>query len=322
MLSEMTVIDISQQLPGPYASALLGQMGARVVKVEPPQGDMSRELDPQMFAFVNASKEVVWLNLKTPGGVAGLHELVAAADVFIEGFRPGVVSRLGASWPVLSGLNPRLVYCSISASGQSGPCSQVPMHDLNLQGLAGLDPGEGIGVPWVDLGTGTTAALAIVAGWHHARVTGAGTYLDMAMLDTAVLWGRVKASAQGRAEPTYGLFATADGDRVAIAILEDHIWARLCEALGWDDWLNAPSLARYADRVTAAAEIRQRLVDAFRALPVDELLALAERYQLPLTPAGRSLGRAASAQLAERGLDGTSARRLPLPLHQWSRNEG
>src|SRR5579875_1565624 len=109
------------------------------------------------------------------------------------------------------------------------------MHDLNLQGLAGLDEASGIGVPWVDLGTATTAALAVAAHWHRAKTTGRGVRLDAAMLDTAVLWAAVKASAHNRAEPTYGIFQTADGNRVAVAILEDHIWKRLCEALGWLD---------------------------------------------------------------------------------------
>ncbi len=314
MLTDMTVVDISQQLPGPYASALLRQLGARVIKVEPKQGDPSRSLDPHMFALVNAGKEIVKLDLKTSGGVEALHDAVSGADVFIEGFRPGVAARLGASWPVLSALNPRLIYCSISGTGQDGPYARTPMHDLNLQGLAGLDPGAGIGVPWVDLGTGTSVSLAIVASWHKATITGEGTYLDAAMLDTAVLWGRVKASAHGRTEPTYGIFTTADGLQIAIAILEDHIWTRLCQALGWDDWLQAPDLERYADRVAASTMIHERLLETCLTLRADELMALAQQHDLPLTPAGRSPGTVATAQLRARELDADSQRRLPLPF--------
>lgn len=313
-LSEMTVVDISQQLPGPYASGLLRELGATVIKVEAPGGDPSRTIDPAMFALINAGKEIRVLDLKRPDDVGALQDLVRGADVFIEGFRPGVVARLGASWPTLRAVNPRLVYCSISAAGQAGPFCQMPMHDLNLQGLAGLDPGQGIGIPWVDLGTGALAALAIVASWQHARATGVGCYLDGAMLDTAVLWARVKASAQGRAEPCYGIFATSDHHQVAVAVLEDHIWLRLCRALAWEDWAGKPALASYEGRVARGGEIRDRLAAALASRPAEELAELARRYDLPLTPVGPGMGEDAVAQLRLRHLSDGYDRRMPLPL--------
>jgi crotonobetainyl-CoA:carnitine CoA-transferase CaiB-like acyl-CoA transferase len=309
----MTVVDISQQLPGPYASAMLAALGASVTKVEPPRGDPSSWLDPAMYALVNAGKEIRHLDLKTAEGTSELHRLVGDADVFIEGFRPGVVDRLGASWATLNALKPSLVYCSISAVGQRGPYRRVPMHDLNLQGLASLDPGAGIGVPWVDLGTGAAAALAIVAAWLEARETGEGVRLDSAMLDTAVLWARVKEVAHGREEPTYGTFLTADGARVALAILEDHIWLRLCDAFTWNDWRDQPSFMRYDDRVERAALIRSRVESACLGRTVDELLDLAALHDLPLTPVGAPPGSAAADQLAERRLLGPASRRVPLP---------
>lgn len=316
-LADMTVVDISQQLPGPYASMLLQGLGARVIKVEPPAGDPSRLLDPRMFAMANAGKETVRLDLKEPADVVRLHELVSSADVFLEGFRPGVAGRLGAGVQTLTALNPRLVYCSISAAGQDGPYSQAPMHDLNLQGLAALDPGQGIGVPWVDLGTASMAALGIVSSWQAARDSGRGCYLDTAMLDTAVLWARVKDSAHGRVEPTYGIFPSADGGLVAVAILEDHIWQRLCQAFGWADWQGAPALGSYLQRVEVAQQIQDRLARDCAARPFEELLALARDHDLPVTPAGTRLGDEATAQLAARGLvaPGASApRSVPLPV--------
>lgn len=314
MLATMTVVDVSQQLPGPYTSALLAQLGARVVKVEPPAGDPSRRIDPAMFELVNAGKDVLRLDLKSAEGVGRLHELVTGADVFIEGFRPGVAARLAADWTILHDLNPRLVYCSISGSGQDGPLGQTPVHDLNLQSFAGIDPGPGIGVPWVDLGTATSAALAIVAAWHEAGRDGYGAYLDAAMLDTAVLWARVKASAHGRVEPTYGIFATADGHRVAVAILEDHMWPRLCAALGWDDWAADAAYAGYLARVERATAIHGRLVEACASRSLSELLARADEYDLPLTPAGVGATSAVGEQFTMRGLDDTGGRRLPLPM--------
>lgn len=315
-LVEMRVLDISQQLPGPYASALLADLGASVTKVESPSGDPSRELDPSMFALINSGKPVVTIDLKTARGVGKLHDLVATSDVFIEGFRPGVASRLGAGYDTLSSINPQLVYCSISACGQTGPYATTPMHDLNLQGLAGVDTGvgSGIGVPWVDLGTATTCALAVVAAWHNARRSGIGRYLDLAMLDVAVLWGRVKAAAVHRDEPTYGIFDTADGRQVAVAILEDHIWTRLCVAFGWFDWEADRRYARYEARVERAREVSERLADACAACSQADLVALAGKHDLPITPVRAATGTPAAAQLAGRELASSSARRTPLPV--------
>lgn len=317
-LQGMRVVDISQQLPGPYASMLLQELGAHVTKVEPPAGDPSRHLDPHMFALVNRDKTILTLDLKNPSETAHLHGLVKEAGVFIEGFRPGVASRLGADWKTLSEINEGLIYCSISASGQNGPYARAPMHDLNLQGLGGLAEAQGIGVPWVDLGTATSAALAVAGHWQQARTTGRGVYLDAAMLDTAVLWAAVKASAYGRPEPTYGIFSTSDGRKVAVAILEDHIWTRLCEAFGWEDWRGDPAFGAYVRRIEAADSIQDRLQAGCGSRTFDELLDLARRYDLPLTPAGNHLDPDARIQLSTRHLlpgewpDG--GRRGPVPL--------
>lgn len=314
-LSRMTVVDISQQLPGPYASALLASYGAAVVKVEPPAGDPSRSIDPAMFQLVNSGKTCVNLDLKSAEGVKELHRLVAAADVFIEGFRPGVAERLGAGVERLSRMNPALVYCSISGTGQVGPLAGLPVHDLNLQGLAGLGGGgDAIGVPWVDLGTASMAAFAIVGAWHRSLATGEGCFVDAAMLDTSVLWGRVKADANERPEPTYGIFATADGLEVAVAVLEDHIWSRLCAAFGWDEWSEDRELATYAGRVSAAGKIRERLMSACERRSLRELVALAVKHDLPVTPAGVGVGAEAEAQLATRELCPESSRPVPSPF--------
>lgn len=134
------------------------------------------------------------------------------------------------------------------------------------------------------------------------------------MLDTAMLWGRVKESAHGRVEPTYGIFPTGDGLGVAVAILEDHIWPRLCLALDWNDWNRSASLATYAGRVASAAEIRDRLAAACLSLTLRQLLDLAHHHDLPVTPAGTSLGPLAAEQFTARYLGGGYDRRLPLPL--------
>src|SRR5687768_15420791 len=168
-LAGVRVLDLSLQLPGPYATLLLRALGAEVTKVEPPGGDPVRVLDPPMYDRVNAGKDVRELDLRTRAGRAELHELAAACGVFVEGFRPGVAGRLGFAYDDIAGLRPDVVYCSISGYGQSGPYRTLPGHDLNYLGLAGAVNGaHGDGprshpVPMVDLATGTTAALAIVA---------------------------------------------------------------------------------------------------------------------------------------------------------------
>lgn len=316
MLERMLVVDLTQQLPGPYATALLGRLGARVIKVEPPTGDPARRLDPAMFARVNAGKQSVVLDLKSRQGRDGLHRIVAAAGVCVEGFRPGVAARLGADWNTLSGLNPSLVHCSISGFGQHGPYASTPAHDLNFQALAGTvtgaDRAHAVGVPWVDLGAGTGAALAVVAAWHAARATGQGRFLDLTMLDVALAWGRIKPHPPGQREPTYGVFRTADERDVVIAILEDHFWGRLCAALGWTDWAHDQTLASYPDRVSRAATIGDRLADAIRSRALPEVLTLARRYDLPITVRDPADDEAARQQLVLRG-DGPFGPPLPVP---------
>ncbi|MEV4604958.1 CoA transferase [Amycolatopsis sp. NPDC049253] len=310
-LHGMTVLDLSQQLPGPYATFLLASLGADVLKVEPPAGDPARRFDPPMFERVNAGKRGVFLDLKSPAGRERLLELAAGCAVFVEGFRPGVTARLGCDEKAVREVRPDVVYCSMSGLGQSGPLAGHPTHDLSLQAMAGIlgDTGQSdrIGVPWVDLGTATTAALAITAAWH----AGGGTFLDLAMLDVATAWNSVKPLAVTEPEATYGVVPAKDGS-VALALLEDHMWRRLCTALGWPD---DPALATYAERRGHAAQIRARLETAFARYTVAELLALAHEHDLPLGPTDATGDPGTVAQLRARGRDDSpAARHTPLPL--------
>lgn len=288
-LAGLTVLDLTQQLPGPFATLLLATLGARVIKVEPPAGDPARDIDPEMFARVNAGKELIALDLKSDGGRTALHGLVAGADAFVEGFRPGVVARLAADWDTLRAVNDRLVHCSLSGFGADGPLAMSPGHDLNFLALAGALPGglpDGetlIRVPHVDLAAGTNAALAIAAALLERERTGRGRQLELAMLDAAAVWGTVKAPRPG-AEGAYGIFATADGSRVAVSVLEEAMWHRLCTALGWVDWLEDPAMERHDDRRARGAEVTARLREAILALRADALVELASRHDLAITP--------------------------------------
>ena len=301
------VVDLSQQLPGPFATLLLAALGADVVKVEPPSGDASRYIDPPMLARLCAGKEVVVLNLKDPAERERLHAMVRVADVLVEGFRPGVVERLGADWDTLSALNPRLVYCSISGAGPSGPLATVPGHDLNFLALAaglpnGLPDGEAlIRIPWVDLASGTNAALTIMAALLDRERTGHGKQIGIAMLDSAAIWAATKQPRPGM-EGTYGVFATADGERVACACLEEAMWGRLCEAFAWDDWAADDDLADHGARRLRGREIEARLRRAIQGLTAAEVTALAERHDLAITAVNDRSRVLDQPQIVERGL--------------------
>ncbi len=314
-LQGLRVLDLSQQLPGPYATFLLAAMGASVTKVEPLSGDPGRHFDPEMFERVNAGKRSVFLDLKSEAGRAELTSLIERCDVFVEGFRPGVTTRLGCDDRDVRRINPSIIYCSISGMGQQGPLSSHPTHDLSLQAmvgnLRGTGPSDRIGVPWVDLATGTSAALAIVAAWH----AGAATYLDMSMLDAARSWSSVKPAAVSDPEATYGVVAATDG-HVVIALLEDSMWQRLCAALSWDDWAAEESLQTYSRRRGHAARIRERLDYAFGRRTVADIVAIAHEYDLPIGPTDASRDPAVEEQLRgrDRAIHGAGAEFSPLPL--------
>lgn len=281
-LAGMRVIDLSQQLPGPYCTLMLAGLGARVTKVEPPAGDAARTIDPEMFARVSKGKTSVRLDLKDDQDRTKLYSLVAESDVFIEGFRPGVAARLGCDFETLARLNPRLVYCSISGFGQDGPDAARPTHDLSLQAITGaLDPDaevDRVGVPWVDLGTASTAAFLIAAHWRAGRAI----HLDLAMLDVASSWASVKPSAVTTREPTYGTFVAADGTVFAMALLEDGMWHRLCIALQIEDWSQRHGLDEYQARRAQQAKVRRRIADELGNRTRAEIIALADKHDLPL----------------------------------------
>lgn len=262
-LDGLRVLDLTWNLPGPYATSILASMGADVVKVEPPRGDPARHTEP-LFSMLNAGKRSVVLDLRA--GVEDLRALVERADVLVEGFRPGVMARLGCGPDVARAWNPRLVWCSISAYGQDGPRAKEPGHDLNAQALAGLAwlerdaadrPRETV-LPVADLSASQAAVSAILGALYARERTGEGTVLDVAMTDAATDWARIwgegvdlAGPARRRpgarllgplvrrlervklyALPSYGLFPCRDGRWLALGVVdEDPFWKGLCTAL-------------------------------------------------------------------------------------------
>ena len=264
-LSGITVVDLTQFLPGPMLSVMMADQGARVIKIEPPGGDPARSQAPYengqsvWFAQLNRGKQSRVLDLKQDGGKAALRELIAGADVFLEGFRPGVMARLGFDYASVRALNPRIVYCSISAFGQSGELAHHPAHDLAVQALAGFlsvndgpPHGEFDGMPVVpgaasaDMAAGLTALAAVLMALVGRERTGAGDYLDIAMFDSLLPWCAHTAGSAiaGGAAPRsshqrslggagfYQVYRTADGRHVALGGRELKFARNLLGALG------------------------------------------------------------------------------------------
>ena len=280
LLSGVRVLDLSIWRPGPYATQLLADLGADVLKVEPPTGDPMRVF-PELFARLNANKRSMVLDLKAPAARDRAYELVSEADALVEGFRPGVAARLGLGEDTVRAINPGIVYCSVSGFGQDGPLADRPGHDINYQAYAGaLAPGGGPPVesalPIADLAGGTFAALAVSAALLGRGRTGDGERVDVAMADVLATWtGPLATTAMAGTDrplgglPTYGSFRTADERWITLGVLnEQHLWAAVCAALDLDD-LGAVGML---DRLDRHDEIRARLVEAIRARPLRELL--------------------------------------------------
>lgn len=272
-LAGLRVISMAEQYPGPYATMVMSDLGADVVMVERPgTGDPGRQFQA-FFGALNRGKRSVALDLKSSDGLAALKQLVSTADIFLEGFRPGTAARLGIGWEDLRSVNPALVYVSISGFGQDGPYRLRPAHDLSYQASAGLL--EQAEVPWrladplaiADLSSGLFALVGTLSALRRRDLTGVGTYIDVAMMDSLVslMSTNIHPVANGldnpwiEDEPGYGLYETKDG-RITLSLsYEDWFWRSACEAMGLDDLTDLTAEERRADQETVRARIQERL---------------------------------------------------------------
>ncbi len=277
-LGHVSVLDLTVNVPGPFCSTILGDLGARVIKVEPPGGDPLRH-SPGIWASINHGKESIALDLKADHGKQVLRRLAAQTDILLEGWRPGVSARLGADYDTLSRDNAGLVYCSISGFGQDGPWRDRPGHDVNylaLSGYMGLQS-EVESRPWPpavlfsDLVSGLYAAIMTLAALAGRSVSGTGARIDLSMTDAALALmglevGRGGDPAEaGRSPnvtfiPHYGLFPCADGRWLSLGIVhEDHFWDSFCRVAGLDGMAGMG----LDDRLRESAGIQAALAEVF-----------------------------------------------------------
>jgi crotonobetainyl-CoA:carnitine CoA-transferase CaiB-like acyl-CoA transferase len=339
-LGDVTVLDLTRLLPGPYATQVLADMGADVVKVERPGiGDYARAMaagdGPDVFGAVNRGKRSVTIDLQADAGQGAFLELAADADVVVEGFRPGVADRLGVGYEPVSAANPEVVYCSLSGFGATGPNRDRAGHDLNYVGMAGLldltraeaDGRPAIpGFPVADVAGGLYAALAVVSALLARELgDGGGEHLDVALTDAVVGLSQAVASdalagGDPRARetpltgqfPCYDVYETADGRWVTLAALEPEFWGTFCEAVDRPDLadrhLSTDPAVRDALRGEVAAVFAERTREEWEGLlgDVDAMVA-------PVRTMREAL---ASDQVTARDLvgDGPAGERVGLPV--------
>jgi crotonobetainyl-CoA:carnitine CoA-transferase CaiB-like acyl-CoA transferase len=312
-LSGVRVLDFTIWRPGPYATQLLCELGADVLKVEPPTGDPMRSY-PGLFAALNAGKRGIALDLKDGDARAEALALAAEADVVVESYRPGVAERLGISAAAVRAVQPDVVYCSVSGMGQTGPLAQAPGHDLNYMAWAGALAPDGElprvpAIPVADLSGGMAAALSVCAALvGRARGGAGGERIDVAIGDVLATWtGAVVPEASGvdpaaRQVPGYGLFETADGHHVALGVLtEDHFWRSLCAALGLEPGTGELS---FVDRMARTDELHSSIGAAVRQRPRDELVAALLAADVPVAPVNTRAEMLALDHFRERGVVG------------------
>jgi crotonobetainyl-CoA:carnitine CoA-transferase CaiB-like acyl-CoA transferase len=321
-LAGIRIADFSLYLPGPYATRLLCDLGAEVVKVEPLGGDPIREFLPGVYEFLNRGKRVLPLDLKSEAGLDAAHQLIAATDVVLEGFRPGVAGRLGIGFEASAELRAGLVYCSLSGYGQTGPERDRPGHDIGYEAGGGAyagvlaigDPPAPPHVAVGDLGGAMFAALSICAALV-GRGAGGGepTRIDVSMQEavthlSATRWGRylrdrVEPQLEDLANyaPGAGFFETADGRFVALASVEDKFWAGLCRALERDDLAAVPH-DTHAGRMAERSLLRGELATAIAVLSVDDLERRLAAEDVPVDRVRTAAEVCSDPHLLERGI--------------------
>lgn len=332
-LDGLTVVDFSMFVPGPFCSVIFADLGAEVIKVESIDGDPGRGYVPVQFRTANRNKRSLSINLKAPQSKAIVRKLAEKADIALEGFRPGVARRLGIDYMSLAAHNARLIYCSISGYGQTGPWKDRPGHDVNYIAAGGglsfpgqwLKPPSRSSLPIADMGGGSAAAAAVLAALYERTKTGKGVELDVSLFEAGFFWSAMRHSLSHGVDPkahifpVNDIFATRDGRRLTLGILEDHFWNNFVKAVGQ----LMPDLgAELRDVCYSTGDLRRENGDGLSArleqiiamktadewvkvleeadVPVDLCLTPAEAASLPQVVARKGVAEVGGAHSSER----------------------
>ncbi len=321
LLKGMKVLDLSSLLPGPFCSLMLASLGAEVIKVEPlGGGDPMRQMISGLFAFLNRDKKSITLNLKSEKGKEIFFKLAKDCNVILEGFRPGVVKRLGVDYENVRKVNPAIIYCSISGFGQTGPYADVPGHDLNYQGVSGLlsisgdidSPPDAVsGIQVADICGSMFSLSSILAAYNYYLREKKGTYIDVSMTDGLFAWMGPRICewlAQGKpdkktfmARGSYGIFRTKDGNYISLGTVETHFWENFCRLIGRADLLTE-RYHTWEDRNKYSEELKPIMEKVIGEKDRDEWLKLGEENNIPVSPVNALADLDADPHLASRGL--------------------
>ncbi|MFO1083906.1 MAG: CaiB/BaiF CoA-transferase family protein [Reyranellaceae bacterium] len=343
-LHGVRVLDFSTTIAGPHCSRLLADMGADVMKIEAPEGELMRSRPVQrngagtMFGQLNAGKRSLVLDLKRPEAVAAVRKLVEGVDIVVENYRPGVMKRLGLDYPELAKINPKLVYCAISGYGQTGPGAGRPAYAPVIHASTGFDRAhlfyqqgrerpDNCGIFVADYASGAYALGGILAALHQCHVTGKGQMVDVSMFESLVgmLLGEVNRAQfdfEMPSRPMYGPVEAKDG-YVMLATASERTFQDMATAAGRRDWLTDPRFEKYAERRMNW----DQFVDEFEAwsktLTVEECVAVLDKHGVPCSPYYTVTEALQDPQVAHRGTlctieDSAGAYKSPAPPFRFS----
>lgn len=343
-LDGLRILDFSTTIAGPHCSRLLADMGADVVKVESPEGDLMRSRPVQrdgfstMFGQLNAGKKSIVLDLKKPDAVAAIKKLAATVDILVENYRPGVMKRLGLDYAELSKVNPRLIYCAISGYGQTGPGAGRPAYAPVIHASTGYDMAhlfyqqgrqrpDNCGIFVADYASGAYAMGAILAAVHQRHATGKGQMVDVSMFETLVgmLLGEVNRAQfdfEMPSRPMYGPIEASDG-YVMLATASEKTFQDMATAAGRRDWLTDPRFEKYQDRRMNWGLLVDELEAWSKKLTVKEVVAALENQGVPCSPYVTVTEALQDPQVEHRGSlctieDGGGSYKSPAPPFRFS----
>jgi formyl-CoA transferase len=321
-LEGLRVVDFTTTIAGPHCTRLLADLGAEVVKIESPEGDMMRGRPPMRdgastsFGQLNAGKKSVVIDLKRPAGLAAAKRLIAAADVVVENFRPGVMQRFGLDYAVCAALRPDLIYCAISGYGQTGPSADLPAYAPVIHAASGYDLAhiahqqadrrpDYCGIYIADVLSGTYAFGAIMAALYRRQATGAGQLIDVSMLEAmlSLCLGEMQVAQfpmppPGR--PVFGPITASDG-YINLSVASERTFRNLAAACGRPDWIDDARFAAYPDRRANWGELIDEVEAWSKRRTRAEVQAVFDKYGVPASPYRTVAEAMADPQTAHRG---------------------